>query len=92
MHGTALLALLAAVPQSCALSLARPRLTKRTVLRGGAAADATKPLPRRITAFVDRNFFVCGMVASVAGAGLSPGPCQACEKFVGKYAVATIFV
>ena len=91
MHTTALLALLAAVPQSCALSLARPRATVK-LHGGGAAVDTTKPLPRRITAFVDRNFFVCGMVASVAVAGLSPGPGQACEKFVGKYAVATIFV
>ena len=91
MHSTALLALLAAVQSSRALSLARPRATtKRTVLRGGSTIDAA-PV-KRITTFVDRNFFVCGMVASVAVAGLSPGPGQACEKFVGRYAVATIFV
>ena len=91
MHATALLALLAAAQSSRALSLARPRAaTKRTVLRGGSTIDAA-PV-KRITNFVDRNFFVCGMVASVAVAGLSPGPGQTCEKFVGKYAVATIFV
>ena len=83
-------AALLVLQSSRALSLARPRLTKRTVLRSGGAVD-TAPV-KRITAFVDRNFFVCGMVASVAVAGLSPGPGQACEKFVGKYAVATIFV
>ena len=90
MHSTALLALLAAAQSSRALSLARPRLTKRTALRGGSTIDAA-PV-KRVAAFVDRNFFVCGMVASVAVAGLSPAPGQACEKFVGKYAVATIFV
>ena len=70
MHTTALLALLAAVPQSCALSLARPRATVK-LHGGGAAVDTTKPLPRRITAFVDRTVFVCGMVASGAVAGFA---------------------
>ena len=40
MHTTALVAYLAAVQSSRALSLARPRLTKRTVLRSGGALPA----------------------------------------------------
>ena len=78
MHTTALLALL--VQSSRALSLARPRATtKRTVLRGGSTIDAA-PV-KRITTFVDRNFFVCGMVASVAVAGFSPGPGRGGGRF-----------
>jgi len=97
MHAAQLLLALAAVPQGCALSLARPRAAVRRssparLARGGAATDAGAPLPTRVASFVDRNFFVCGMVASVAAAAIRPGPGRAAEAFVGKYAVATIFV